>query len=162
MEFTIGRSDKGYMLTPEALLDSDIPIPEIRKLSGKGKFIKALQASSDDVVLGYVISVDIDKLDLEKLPQKYKVEKKEQYKAGEITVLPIEDAVYAISFEFSLNDKDGFELMKLESPSHWLYTGKVNDFQNTVKQAVAAPTAVRVASIGLYMTIEKCVTCRSH
>jgi hypothetical protein len=161
-EFTIDPSGKGYGFTSEALFNSDIRIPDIKKLSGKGKFIKARQATSDDLFLGYIVSVDIDKLDLTKIPQKYKIEKEEQYKAGDFTVLPIEYAVYEISFEYSLKDKDGFELMKLKSPSHSLFTGKVNSFQDIVKQAVAGPIANRVANIGLYMTFEKCETCRDQ
>jgi len=159
-ELSIDKSGKGYGFTSEALFNSDIPLPEIKKLSGKSKFIKAPNATSDELNLGYVISVDIDKLDLQKIPEKYKVERKEQHKAGEFTVLPIEDAVYEISFDFALKDKDGFEILELKSPSHNLYTGKMNSFQDSVKQTISSAIADRVANIGLHMTIEKCETCR--
>ena len=159
-ELSIDKTGKGYGFTSEALFNSDISLPEIKSLSGKTKFIKSQNATSDEFNLGYVVSVDIDKINFEKIPQKYKVEKKEQYKAGEVTVLPIEEAVFEISFAFVLKDKDGFEIVKLKSPPHSLYTGKVNDFQDIVEQSISSAIADRTVSIVLNMTIEKCETCR--
>lgn len=159
-KLSLDKSGKGYGLTSEALFNSDIPLPEIKKISGKSKFVKVTSSSNNDLNLGYIISVDIDKLDLKKIPAKYKIEKKEKYKAGDFTVLPIEEAVYEISFEFALKDKDGFEIMKLKSPPHSLYSGKVNSFQDTVKQSISSSIADRVTNVVMNMTIEKCETCQ--
>lgn len=158
-ELSIDQAGKGYGFTSDALFNSDIPFPEIKKLSGKTKFIKPSQYRSDELNLGYVISVDVDKLDLQKVPQKYKVERKEQYKAGEFTVSPIEEVIYEISFEFVLKDRDGFEIIKLKSPSHNLYSGKINTFQDVVKQSISQTIVHRVSNIVLHMTVEKCEIC---
>ncbi len=159
-ELSIDHNGKGYGFTSDALFNSDIPLPEIKKLSGKSKFIKATDASANELTFGYIISVDIDKLNLQKLPEKYKVEQKEQYKAGEFTIPPIKEAVFEIYFEFIFKDKDGFEILKLNSPHHNLFTGKINSFQDTAKQTISSTIADRVAEIAMNMTIEKCVTCK--
>jgi len=154
------QKEKGYGFTTEALFNSDIPLPEIKRISGKSKFLKTQKSGTDEMNLGYVVSIDVEKLDLEKVPQKYKTERKEKYKAGEFTVPPIEELVYEVSFEFELRDKDGFELVKLQSPSHSLYSGKANQFQGIAKQPILQATAERVVNIVLHMTVEKCETCR--
>ena len=110
-ELSIDQGGKGYDFTSDALFNSDIALPEIKKLSGKSKFIKAPQSGSNELTLGYIVSVDVDKLDLQKVPQKYKVGKKEKYKAGEFAVQPIEAVVYEVTFEFVLKDKDDFEII---------------------------------------------------
>jgi hypothetical protein len=116
-------------------------------LSGKCKFLRASTKSrNDELNLGYIVSVDIEKLDLQKVPQKYKVEKKEKSTAGEVTVLPIEEVVYSVTFEFILKDKDGFELLKIKSDPHNVYSGKVNEFQDVVSQAIPLAIAERVSS----------------
>lgn len=85
-ELTPSQSGKDYVFTSEALFNSDIPSPEVKRLSGKSKFLKpATKSGNGDLSLRYIISVEIDKLDLQKVPQKYKVEQKERYKAGEFT-----------------------------------------------------------------------------
>lgn len=160
-ELFLDQSGKGYEYSSEALFNSDIPFPEIRKLSGKCKFLSAPKKSrNDELNLGYIVSVDIEKLDLQKVPQKYKVEKKEKHTAGEFTVLPIEEVVYSVTFEFKLKDKDGFELLKLKSPSHSIYSGKVNEFQDVVRQVIPLTIAERVSSTILSMIVEKCETCK--
>lgn len=160
-ELSLDQSGKGYRYYSEALFNSDIPLPEIKKLSGKCKFIStSTKLRKDELNLGYVVSVDIAKLDLQKVPQKYKVEKKEKYTAGEFTVLPIEEVVYSVTFEFRLQDKDGFELLNLKSLPHSIYSGKVNKFQDVVRQAIPPAIAERVSSSILSMTVEKCETCK--
>jgi len=159
-ELSIDQGGKGYGFTSDALFNSDIALPEIKKLSGKSKFIKAPQSGSNELTLGYIVPVDVDKLDLQKVPQKYKVEKTEKYKAGEFSVPPIEAVVYEVTFEFVLKDKDDFEIIKLKSPSHSLCSGQVNRFQDIAKPSTTQDIARRVSNIILSMSVEKCETCK--
>ncbi|MCX5814360.1 MAG: hypothetical protein NT178_17720 [Proteobacteria bacterium] len=157
---SLDQPGKGYGYSSEALFGSDIRLPEIRKLSGKCKFLSASPKSrNEELNLGYVVSVDVEKLDLQRVPQKYKVEKKEKYKSGEWTVPPIDEVVYSVTFAFTLKDKDGFILLELKSPSHSIYSGKVNVFQSVVEKPILPAIAERVANITLSMMVEKCETC---
>ena len=94
--------------------------------------------------------------------KEYKEESKEIIKAGEIefTVLPIEEVVYRVTFKFTLKDKDGFELAKLEGPKHFLYSGKSNRFQDKVYQTVLETVAEQTTDVVLYMSVEECETCK--
>ncbi len=160
-ELSLDPLGKGYGFSSEALFNSDIPLPEIKKLSGKSKFLKPTSKSRDeDLSLGYIVKVDVDKLDLRKVPEKYKVEKKEKYKAGEFVISPPEEVVYSVTFKFQLKDKDGFEMVKLKSPSHNIYSGKVNTFQDVLKQPIPRHASEKTSSIVLSMTVEKCETCK--
>ena len=160
-DLSLDQSGKGYEYSSEALFNSDIPLPEIKKISGKCKFIStSIKLRNDELNLGYIVTVDIAKLDLQKVPQKYKVEKNEKYTAGEFAVLPIEEVVYSVTFEFKLQDKDGFELLNLKTPPHSIYSGKINEFQDVVRQAISPTIAERVSGVILSMTVEKCETCK--
>ncbi|GEM_PF-2251717 len=156
-------SGKGYGYSTEAIFDSDISLPNIRKLSGKAKFLSVSPKSrNDELNLGYIVSVDVEKLDLQWVPQKYKVEKKEKYNYRELTRFPIEEVVYSVTFMFRLKDKDGFILLELKSPSHTILSGNVNVFQNVVDETILLAIAERVANITLWMIVEKCVTCEER
>jgi hypothetical protein len=102
----------------------------------------------------------VEKLDLEKVPKKYKEERKETYKAGEFTVMPIEKIVYRVVFEFTLKDKDGFEMVKLEGPKHSLYSGKTNQFQDKVNKLVSETIVERTREVVLHISVEECETCK--
>ena len=72
----------------------------------------------------------------------------------------IQEVVYQVTFEFTLKDKDGFELIRLEGPKHSLYSGKDNRFQDKVSQPILKTVAERTKDVVLYMTVEKCKTCK--
>lgn len=157
----LGESGRGYSFTTEAAFNSDIPFPDVKRIWGKSKFLKpTTNAGNDDLNLGYIISVENDKVDLQKVPSKYKVTRKERYKGKEITGQPIEEVVFSVSFDFSLKDKDGFELVKLKSPLHYIYSGHVNTFQDVVRQSIARHIAERASTIIFSMTVEECKTCK--
>ncbi len=149
---------KGYGYSSEALFGSDIALPEIKKMSGTFKFLDA--PTKDELRFGYLVLVDIDKLDLKNVPQRYKIEKKETYTAGTFTTLPIDEVVYSVKFHFKLKDKDGFELVNFESQPCSVSSGKVNEFQNVIDQTITLAMAERVSSAFLSMTVQKCETCK--
>jgi hypothetical protein len=47
-------------------------------------------------------------LDLAKVPQRYKEQTTEMENGYKVTTLPIEQASYAIEFDFDLKDQDGY------------------------------------------------------
>jgi len=100
--------------TNEAFLESDIQLPNIKNISGQAKFRNS-PGKFGDVELGYVMEFDIDKLDRTKLPEKYRKPTVDQSKQGPFTLNPIEEVVYVAKFDFTLQDKDGFELKKFEN-----------------------------------------------
>ena len=57
--------------TTESLIDSDIPLPDIRNVSGEMKF-RTGRGNTSDLEAGYVVEFDIDKLNKDKLPGKYR------------------------------------------------------------------------------------------
>ena len=158
-ELSINPSEKGYGFTSEALFNSDVALPDIKRLSGKTKFLSPVKSDRHELHLGYIVSVDVEKLKLEQLPEKYKEEREVKSKRGGFTIMPFQGVGYQVSFEFSLKDKDGFELIKLESPKHSIYSGKDNRFQDKVSQLILKTVAERTKDIVLQMTVEKCETC---
>ncbi|MCI0560510.1 MAG: hypothetical protein MN733_18645 [Nitrososphaera sp.] len=145
----------GYGFSPEALFDVDIKLPDIKTLTGKAKFID----EPGRIRLGYLITVVVEKLDLTKLPEKYRKERKVKTKAGEFTVVPSEQVFYAVRFEFTFRDKDNFALFTIKSPIHDLSSGKENQFQSIVEEPIPYNVAVRTSEIMFSMSIDKCLTC---
>ncbi|MBK7492890.1 MAG: hypothetical protein KBF68_00335 [Nitrosomonas sp.] len=159
-ELFLYSSGIGYSY--EVVVNSDLPLPE-GNLSGKYKFISAVTNSrSDELNFGYKVFADIKELDLQKIPQKYKTERKVTHLAGEFTVPPIKEVVYSVTFDFGLKDRDGFELVQLKSIPHRLYSGRINEFQNVVKYPISLELADRVSKTFVSMRIEKCNTCDDY
>jgi len=56
IDLSLDQSGKGYGYSSEALFNSDIPFPEIKKLSGKCKFLSApTKLRNDDLNFGYIV-----------------------------------------------------------------------------------------------------------
>jgi hypothetical protein len=112
-----------------SVIFSDLPMPDIKSISGKAKFVDDA-GPGQSTELGYIMSVEMSGIDLAKVPQRYKQEKKEIMNGYEITTLPIEQAYYAIEFDFDLKNQDGFLLQTVHAkdlPS--LASGTKNTFQ---------------------------------
>lgn len=150
---------KGYGSTSEAIFDSDIALPKIRKIEGKAKFLTPTNPVVDGLHLGYVVSVDVEKLNIERVPKKYKEEIKQKHKSGEWIIEPIQEVVYQVTFAFKLKDKDGFELLELKSPVHNLHSGKESRFQDKISESILNSVAERTKDVFVSMTVEKCLTC---
>jgi len=88
-----------------------MPPPTVSGLVGKGKFLNAnAEPLTDKMLFGYVIEITMDPTDLRYVADKYKHEKV----AEGVTTSALQNAVYSVSFEFDLLDKDGFVLEKLK------------------------------------------------
>jgi hypothetical protein len=139
---------------------TDLPMPEIKSVSGRAKFVDSV-GPGQSTELGYIIDVEMGPLDLSKVPQRYKEEKKEMIKGYEITNLPVEQAYYVVEFDFDLKDKDGFVLQTVHArdvPS--LVSGVKNTFQAKIEDAIPYATAIKVQEISIRPSIVKCQTCK--
>jgi len=138
----------------------EIPIPGT-KYSGKIKFLK--EAGTQVYQLGYLVEIEIEPLDPEKIPKKYKEERKTIIEGRPMTLLPTDSAYYSAELEFTLKDKDGFELKKVKSNPFQLESGskslhKTNKIQN-VTESIGIDIIERVTSVESNLTILKCTTC---
>ncbi len=138
---------------------SDLPMPEIRSVTGKAKFIDSI-GPGQTTELGYIITVEMAALDLSKVPQRYKEEKKVLIDGYETTSLGIDQASYEIQFDFDLKDKDGFTLKILHAEGlPPLVSGTKNVFQAKVDEPIACETAAKLHNIWVYPIIKSCHTC---
>lgn len=138
---------------------SDLPMANVKSVSGKAKFVDDI-GPGQTTELGYIINVDMDTLDMSKVPQRYKEEKKAVIEGFETTTSAISQAYYDIQFDFDLKDEDGFVLKTLHSqglPS--LVSGTNNLFQAKVGEPVGYETAVKTHDILVRPSIVKCHTC---
>lgn len=144
------------------ITESDIPALDVTALSGKAKFLSDLSASSASAPLGYVVTISTKPLDTSKLPDKYKKRKIIPTKAGPLTALPLEQATYEIHFVFRLLDRDGFQLLSVDSPKHNVESGKTNQIQAQTGSAIPTYTAAHTAKIALHMAVDKCLSATSE
>ncbi|MFL6519510.1 MAG: hypothetical protein ACJ8NS_04760 [Chthoniobacterales bacterium] len=141
-----------------AIVESDIATPSITSLSGKAKFLSATSTSGTSAPLGYVVDIGADGLDITKLPEKYRKEKVIQTKGGPLTAMPLEQATYEVHFVFRLLDRDGFQLLSLDSPKHTLESGKITHIQSQTQIVVPSRVAAHTRTIVLHLVIDKCLS----
>ena len=133
--------------------DKDIGPPDVTGLKGKAKFLDTNpDPASGDLPLGYIIEVTMKPTDLTKVPDKYKHDKD---LGNGVTLPALVDARYQVNFDFVLLDKDGFELLKLESPETALMAGGTRVIQDHTKATVPRAIASKVASVQYELTIIK-------
>jgi hypothetical protein len=154
------RDGKGISYSTEAILKSDIPLPDIKHFGGKTKFVPHLGAKT--YRLGYVIDLSLASLDLTKVPAKYLKDKPVAIDGVSITQLGIRQVSYEIRLNFTLRDKDGFTLLEIQSDPHTIESGKKNEFQSLARTPVPSEVAARVASIFVHLGVEKCITCQGE
>jgi hypothetical protein len=142
-----------------SVIFSDLPVPDIRSVTGKAKFMEPV-GPGETTEVGYIIVVDMDPLDMSKVPRRYKEETQEKINGVEVTKLAIDRADYEISFDFDLKDKDGFTLKTLHAKSTTeLESGTRNVFQAEVDEPIDFAMAIKVHDIWLHPSLDKCFTC---
>jgi len=127
--------ESGFSYTP--LLESNIPLPEIKAASAKLKFMKAFGRRA---ALGYVITAEVSSLDPSKFPGKA--------------------AVYEIETQFKLIDKDGFTLLVAKGSKHELYPGQTNVWQDIASEIIPLEFAQRTNLVAPKITVTRCLTCQ--
>ncbi len=141
----------------EAIL-VDIPLPKVTDIKGRAKL---LQHDKTDYAIGYKIDVIIDSLKSEDIPEKYTQTRSiETGLKDDIEVLPLKEVLYEAFFEFTLLDKDGFEIEKIKSSSHHISSGKINELKSKTDYLITPNKASLIGDIKLDITITKCVSCR--
>jgi hypothetical protein len=151
-------NDSGLTYTTQALFDADIPLPDITSAKAKVKFLP--MPGEINYQLGYVITVDIAKLDPEKVPGKYKEKKTEKSKSGEWTLDPLKEVVYELNVSFELQDQDGFRLIEVKGPKHNVFSGQSNVLQEVVETPISVDISKRTKVIVPKVNVEKCVSCK--
>lgn len=134
---------------------NDISLPDINNIKGDAKFLKR----NNSYHLGYKINFDIAHLDTTKIPSKYLQDKDQVFNGTTVTALGIREVSYDISFEFTLIDKDGFEIEKIKSPTEIVKSGKKNEFQNMTEKSIPINIIRLTKSIRLFISIDKCLSC---
>jgi hypothetical protein len=127
-----------------------IPLPEVRDFDTTVKFVEVAKGDSEEVRLDYQTVVSVAALEATKA-------------SGNSRSLsghePAESVVYLVNFQFSLLDRDGFELTKLISEEHRLFSGKTNKFNATIKEPIPLSLAERVEGVEPLMLVVRCDTC---
>jgi hypothetical protein len=155
-QLSIYPDGRGYGFAPEVISDVGTNLPHVKALSGKAKFMD----EPGRIRLGYVVAVDVDKLDLTKMSEEYRKDKKFKAKTGEeFTIGRSEHVWFQIHFEFTFRDRDNFAIFTIKSSSHDLAAGKNNQFQYISEEPIPQNVAARTGEIMFEMSIDKCVTC---
>lgn len=142
-----------FSVSPDVFnLIAEIPPPTVSGVVGKAKFLKVnSDPLTDKVLLGYVIDITMDPTDLRYVADKYKHEKV----VDGVSTSALENAVYSVSFEFDLLDKDGFVLERLKSPTAQAQAGRATKIQDKVQSPIPADVALGTVSVSYYLTVDK-------
>lgn len=130
-------------------------LPRFSGLEGRAKFVLHDPAKPEVQSLGYIVKLDIAPLDKSRLPQKYS--RDEQITVGKqtLTALPLDEASYGISLQFSLLDRDGFEVLSLVSPIHTVFSGRSNPIQGKTEEVISLEKAALVTGVKSTLTVEE-------
>jgi hypothetical protein len=154
-----GKHHFGVGFSTEAIF-SDLPMPDIKLVAGKGKFLEGDGAGAG-AEFGYIITIDMADLDFSKVPQQYKEALKTVINGHEVETAPLTNAYYKIEWEFRFKDKDGFLIHKVKSEEpEYLISGKTTVFQGKITEKIPYSTALKVNQIELYPSITKCESCK--
>lgn len=140
-----------------AIFNVDIPLPKLKNISSKAKFFES-RSDKMEAELGYIVSIDIEKVDITKIPKKY-LKEKTISNSPTWVIPPLEQVIYEIQMEFILLDIDGFELAHLSGPKHSMESGKMNNFQDVTLQHISYKIARRTKSVQPKVSIQKCLSC---
>lgn len=151
---TLTKDGQGLAFTSAVLFDADIPMPDTTPPTGEAKFVD--RGAGRGAELGFIVKTKMDKLDISKLPAKYKKTEKH----GDYTHEPTDTVVYTGRLEFTLKDADGFVLMTTDSEPVEIWSGQENTLQGIAKDAVPRPLAIRTKQIQVQLDFDKCETCR--
>jgi len=152
--FDLPIPDKGIIGYSLSALKADIQLPRINEIKGKVKFKK--NDTNIHFSLGYKIEIEVDTLDNNLIPKKYR--HKREINHG-LSILPVDEVMYEMVITFRLLDQDGFILIKKESEKEYIWSGQLNKFQEIIRSNIAKETILELDKIELYLRLDKCVTC---
>lgn len=144
----------------------DIPFPNA-KVDGKIKFIRSVDPDSylaRKYKVGYIVNVEVDSIDREKLPKDYEKPKKVLLNGKVILFTPVPNMFYDAELEFSFLDKDGFTLSNVITRTHSIQSGidgkKSDNFIQDQAGDFHLDLINRIASVKLTLNVLKCTTCK--
>jgi len=151
----LATDGSGFGWASEALFNVDIPLPKVGKPHGQAKFLDRGEGGKQNILLGYIVKVSAEHLDVSKIPAKYRLPRK----MGDLEVDPPKEVVYLAHAEFTLKDGDGFVLVNTKSEPLHLFSGQENVFQGIALEPIPLAVARRTKSIRVDLTADKCETC---
>lgn len=129
-----------------ALFADDIPNPSVKVLSDGWKLITKRNNLVD---WGWKIEVSLNKVPIEKIPMKYRQEKKIN---DRWSIEPLENPPFNAKITYKLEDKDGFVVAE-DILSVTLIAGKSETFQK--ESTLPLDKALRAATSKIEITFEK-------
>ncbi len=139
-------------------LMNDLYFPDYKK-NGKIKFLE----DGKGLNIGYLIDVNVESLDITKIPKKYLTPKELVINGQKITQLPTSSVTFDISITFILLDKDGFEVDSVKTQKISIQSGSNGKPLKQILQGkvgnVTKEKVKKVAKVKSQITFEKCVTC---
>lgn len=141
---------------------SDLPLADVTNVSGKAKFIDAVDMPNESTEFGYLIDVTMAAADISKMPAQYRKQNASEINGKRLISPPVDQISYAIEFGFTLKDKDGFVLAKLKSGDETIESGRTSEFQGKPAERVPYSVAVKTVSILVSPSLVKCHTCNSR
>lgn len=151
----------GASLSDQALFN-DIPWEGISDLSGKIKFTDEFEPNSPSFKrLGYIVQISMPDPPRSKLPKKYLQPSTEVINGQQVTLNPSEHIYYKVTLNFTLIDKDGFELLTVSKPDQEISTGQMNHLQGFVDQNIPQHLINKTDHVVLQTSFNQCVTCQS-
>ena len=156
--FKLAKLPSPVVESTEVAFKADIPLPEVKEISGTAKFLPESN-SNNSYQLGYLVHVVVPPLDLKKVPEKYLKDKPTEIEGVKVVRPPIKEVYYEVRLSFALKDKDGFTIAELISSPETVTSGKDNKLQNFASKRVGNEVAARTKAIFVQLQIEKCNTC---
>lgn len=144
----------GFGMSSDAL-NGDIPWPEITKPSGRVKFLSRDKGEQ----LGYVLKLPIKPNPTSALPAKYRKTTKGD---NGLEFGPPDQVLYEGHFEFTLKDRDGFILMKLNGPVEHLSAAAENSVQGTVEETIPTSIIRRTKEVAVSFLVTSCNPCQAN
>lgn len=152
MELT--KEGHGLAYSNQVFVEADIPLPDMKDPHGQAKFVD--RGVGKGTELGFLVKASMDKLETEKLPEKYKKARP----LGKFTIGPTETVVYSGHLDFTLKDADGFTLMTTKSEPISVWSGQENTLQGFAQDAIPSAIFQRTKSIVMQLVLDKCDTCQ--
>lgn len=136
-------------------LNGDIPWPDTTKPSGRVRFLNRDKGEQ----LGYVLKLPIKPNPTSALPAKYRRTTKG---AGGLEFGPPDQVLYEGHFQFTLKDRDGFVLLKMDGPTDHISAASENSVQGTTGGTVPDSVIERTKIVEVSFLVVNCNPCQAQ
>lgn len=159
---------KSVFYSAEEIFKSNLSMPDVKILTGAGKFVNDGTEKQSTVRLGYKITVEVSHLNQDKGQKSIKSRGRTDTASdkeiplvtsspqGGYKLVPLEHG-YEARFYFTLKDRDGFVLMNLISTPNDIIPSKANSFQGLVDDKILTGVASRTTEVTMSLEVKKCL-----